>query len=80
MALNDGFGDTPIDRAKGLVALLGWDWGDGIDALEKEDDATLREYISILEVETPNEPERVRLLSELGSRIAKDILRERSAL
>ena len=49
---------TAAQVAAGLIALLGWDWGDGLDALDNESEEVLLEYIGMLfeplEGEGPN--------------------------
>lgn len=69
---------TPHHEAAGLVALLGWDWWEGVDALEEEDDEVLHAYLDILRVERPDDDERTRSLSRIGTQSALRVLHARA--
>lgn len=53
-------------EARGLVAVLGWDWWDGIQALRFQSADVLNAYIAILAPEYPDDTERTKALSVLG--------------
>ena len=73
---------SPVERrASGLVVLLGWDWWDGLTALEDESDEVLTAYLDIMMApEKPDdpEPEWMRARTRHGIRWANSILRERA--
>ena len=61
---------TPQDEAAGLIVLLGWDPWDFLDAIEVESDATLHAVLDILRPpELPEEPDRIKMLTKLGTRV-----------
>jgi hypothetical protein len=64
--------------AFGLIALLGWDFLEGLAELDKATNETLSEYIRILSVEEKNEPEWVKSNSIAGIRKANAILEKRN--
>ena len=66
-------------RARNLVILLGWDWWDGLEALEDESNEVLDAYLEILhQPETPDEPVWMKARTRHGIRWANSILRERA--
>jgi hypothetical protein len=65
-------------EAFGLIALLGWDFLEGLAELDKATNETLSEYIRILSVEEKNEPEWVKSNSIAGIRKANAILEKRN--
>ena len=77
---NDNFviAESDTREAFGLIALLGWDFLEGLAELDKATNETLSEYIRILSVEEENEPEWVRSNSIAGIRKANIILEKRN--
>lgn len=71
---------SPVERrASSLVALLGWDWWDGLTALDNESDEVLIAYLDIMMApETPEEPDWMKAFTRHGIRWANSVLRERA--
>ena len=77
---NDNFvvAENDTREACGLIALLGWDFYDGLCELDNATDDTLSEYIRILSKEEENEPDWVKTNSIAGIQKANSILEKRN--
>ena len=77
---NDNFviAESDTREACGLIALLGWDFYDGLCELDKATNETLTEYIRILSKEEDGEPDWVKSNSIAGIQKANSILKKRN--